>query len=1060
MYSDGARSLLPKDIHDLGNFDRLGLAYFMRHDKYGLIDSNGQILLEERYLKAEQLQGGYYQCLKKDGLDLVKFEDGEFSFRYCLELNKVEKGWYTVKFLPNRVLINTEHQVEIPLDRNDKIIDGFNGYVYAKIQDTLRLFGPDGKQIEMGNNSPIFSEGAIVIEGVENQLVVFPDRVLDLPKGSTNISLAGSELNYSLDKQTRIIDISTGELILEVTCDKLRRVANGYMEITLDGKVGIISDKGKIICPTIYESASVVGNFLMVRTKSGLGVLDLAGKQLVPCKYNRLRPSRDYFLAISGFGLYGLYSRKSNREILDCVYDRIMFGDSKVRAWSNNKIRILELDDQHKITSDLVLDNVITLDHDGVGSSYKIDDRLYSLGWYIENLVIYDSAGFKVKDIQKWGLHGANDTVLMEPRYKQPTFVPRADFSLVPGPQKTIVYDGKKGGSRTTLMITSHITGKNLINEAIISVDTSDLMTRNYTRFLGTEGPGFILDDNRVVRAHFIDGYDTKYVRYCAGEERKIFASNESDPEALKYPNMDLNDNPALSIDYFLEDSYQEFFRYENVEWNFLDTSGNHVFENHLEFAFPYRRNTAIIKTEGKWGVALEDSIVIAPIYSYVSRASELSDTIFLVKRTPGGVRYIDSAANTMKNGITRFTLSKGSLSQIQINNKKAIITPEYEIISGETSFQKLFDNNLFYSKRKKEFSIFSQSGAVIGNTKLKPEKFIGEEYIVTSSKGKKGVVSMDDEILIPFIYKNIEMRGNYIFAVNGFENMLYDGNLKLLMKCKSNKVLVDTITGNYALSNGLRISTYDINTGKKTGSWKGWKFSDYHNGWIVEAAKESRLIHSSGRIVQLSFQIAEVISMGESGYLVHGTNKSSHYFDTDWKEKRFKAPLKKAKYVGEGRAVSRTKLGLVLFGGETEQWYEMGRSVKGDFSNGYLLLYLKGKSFYVNPEGKNVFQREFIDATPFGTKYATVKERAGWTLMDANGYFKALPSFNKIKELGSNVFSTSKQSVYGLFDSHGNVILPVKFQKINILNKNLIQGIVDGEIHYFNQKGEEIILD
>ena len=199
---------------------------------------------------------------------------------------------------------------------------------------------------------------------------------------------------------------------------------------------------------------------------------------------------------------------------------------------------------------------------------------------------------------------------------------------------------------------------------------------------------------------------------------------------------------------------------------------------------------------------------------------------------------------------------------------------------------------------------------------------------------------------------------------------------------------------------------------------------------------------------------------MGESGYLIHDTKKYSHYFTLNWQEKKFEFQLRRAKNVGEGRAACKTKKGLVLFGAGVDRLYPFVKSVKGVFSNGYLLMEESEKKYFVNTAGDNDFQRKFKDATPFGTNYATVQEQSGWTILDANGHYKTLPTYDKIEELGSNVFSTNKQALFGIYDSHGNVVVPVEFQKIIIINKNLIQGYKNGDILYFDHFGKEIRLD
>jgi hypothetical protein len=1065
-YADGHRAFLPKDMHDVGNFDNQSIAYFMRHDLYGLIDHEGEIVLSEEYISAKQLKGGYYSFLNKNGFDLVQYENGKLKITSCLSIVDLEFNWFMVTTDDEKFLMNSVGNVQVQLDSTDEIINEFYGYQYVQFDNERLLFDKTGAIVELGNRIPKFNPAFLILPSTASKKIVYPDHEILLPPDARRIRVEEMEIFYTVDGITRIISAVDEHLILEVACDRLNPLGRGLLEMGKGAKLGIITRKGKVICPMKYTTILLQENYLMVRNENGQGVLDLGGNELVPCKYDRLTASRDFFLIRSNTSRYGLLSRITKREILSCKYDRIAFDDAKVRAWSSQKLRIIQLDTNHRVTSDLVLDNVITLDRTKATGESFVDERLYGLGWFKEPIPIYDSLGFKIGERIAWGLKGQNDTLLLKPTFPEPIFVPLADFSLIPS--RRIKKNERRRTDDVPETITfsmySHIAGKRLIADQLRSVDTLDLLTRSYTRFVGEKGLGILTAENKVIEMAYIDGADLRFVRYCQGTKMIKVTSKNIESHKVFAPDWDLNNVDYIpskkTLDSDDEDA-KHYAKFTDAKWNFLDTNGRPVFSKPFSFVHPYLRNTAIVERAGKWGIVRDDSMIVAPIFSEINRFSEISDTLFLVKNTPGGKRFIDTMANAFDNGITRFGMNKGNLSQVNIGRDKVVIGLDYSIISGETRFQKLFENNIFYSKENKAYAIYSESGNQLGSVKLKPLRFIREEYVVSMEKGKKGVVDMDDGVRIPFSYKKIENYGDYVFAINGYENKLFDENLSLLREVKNNTILVDEVSGNYAVITPTKVTVYDKITGKKIGSWKGTKYVRFIDGWLIQAGKESRAVEvSTEKVVNFKFEYKELILMGASGYLIHDTKKYSHYFKSDWEAVTFGFQLRRAKYVGEGRAICRTKEGLLLFGDELEKLYPYVESAKGVFSKERLLLKESENMFFVNVDGDNVFRRKFKSATPFGTSYATVQERSGWTIMDSDGHYQTLPAYDKIEELGSNVFSTNKQALFGIYDSHGNVIVPVEFQKIIIINKNLIQGYKNGEIFYFDRSGSVIHLN
>ncbi len=1059
IYSNGEKVNLDHSIHELGNFDELGLTFFMQYEKYGIINEKGIVVLEQKFSSIKQLGGGYYLLLDDEKKQiLANFGTDQIELREVNNLQKLQTSWYTARFDTTHILINSHGQKEWIFSGQDEVIESDFKYVYCEINGQLRLFDPQGNDVNIQKRNPTFAQQYLLLINSDRIKIIYRNYEIDLPNDATNIRIREQEILYAQTDKSTIISSIDGRKIVEFPFNDVRYYNDNLLVVLKNGKFGLVNKSGKVLIPPKYVSISVLGGLYYVRTESGGGILDKNGKELLPCKYSYIVAYRDFFEVHNRLDFLGLVSRKTGKTILPTNYSKLKLNDSIVRGFSGDMLRIIKLDSNHRILNDIVLSNVTSLVHTRASSNTNVDERLFPLGWFIKNVPQYDSLGFLKDQVPRWGLKGANDSVLIPARHKEPIFVDQADFSLIASPTKMLNLNGMELMSFTQFQVTSHITGKRLIPEPVLTIDTLDLLSRDYVRFVSEKGNGVLLSDNSILRVNYIDGDDSRFVRFCTSKANtEMLPADRKDYDALRFFDFDLNNDPSNWEQIYLKGKPYNFIRFNNAEWNFLDTNGKKVFNEPFDFAQPYLYETALVEKDGKWGVARADSFAIPVKYASIKR-SPVSDTLFIVKRKSGGTRFLDTNGRLMTNGMTRFYSNKENFSQVEIGGYKKIIAPDYSIISGDSHFQKLFDNNIFFSKKNKDYAIYDQLGTQLGAVRLRPEEVLFERYVLAKSRGKRGLLSMDSDTLLPFIYKEITQLGNYIFARDGVDNRLFDQNLSLVQRLKSNDVLVDSISGNYAVISDGKATTFS-SLQKKLGKFKGSKFKHFHNGYLIEIGKELRIYGSENEFT-FDFQPKELQLMSENGYLVIDSKKNGHYFDLAWKEITFDTPLKRAKVVGEGLAIARSRKGTLLFGGDVAVDFKLGTRSNGTFRNGFLLLERSKDYQFVDVNGINKFKRTFDDAKPFSGKYATVKEKGGWTIIDGKGHFQILPGFDKITPLSQSIFSTSAQALFGLFDAHGNELIPVEFQELHFLRNDIIQGRKNGRIFYFDRNGTSISLD
>lgn len=1057
IYSGKEKIALPNTFYEVGNFDNRNLTSFGEHGKYGILNTSGVIVAPPSYYSVKQLGGGMYVCVDANGQTIVDFTQSSPQGVLCKNAAKLTKSWHFIEVEEERYLFNTANRTRVDFQEGDTLLNyGFN-HIYVKQGKEARLYSSTGDVVQLGGNNPLFFKFHLDITTIDKRLLIFSDRQIELACDAKYVSIVDDELIYSSEGRSYIVNTSTGEEVFSADYDKISRFGVGHFLAYKNNKVGIIRTDGSVVCEPKYNFITDSRTHYTVYQSDGTGAMDKAGNELVPCAYRSVSASPEFFNVTSELGFQGIYSRKTNRLLIDCIYDRIDIRDNKIRAWSGDKLRIFEIDKNHAIIHTLTLANTITL-HTRHASrrDEQIDERLFSLGWYTETIPRFDSTGFKAGETYKWGLKGGNDSIILKARYQQPKFIPNAEFSLVPRKKSKTQYGGLSM-EVNAYSVRDFTTGKMLLADAIFSMDTMDLMSRNYSRFVGSKGPGVLKEHGKVFYVDFIDGDDSEFVRFCKAKNKKIGSADEGDPRAVRLPNIDLNDDPVIKANYQVGTKSFSHVKFEDTEWNYLDTAGNVMFEEPFGFAYQFHRQTAIVERNGRFGVVSKDSMVIENRFNLIKRATDFSDTLFIAKSIPNGTRYLDTLTKELSD-ITGVMKKSGTVYQIQTGKTKQIIDRDYQVVSGDSKAQKWMGNGFFYVRSNKEFLVYDASGTNVATCRGKPDKVVHEQYILMKSHSRFGLLDFFGDTLLPFSYKLINEYGPYILAGDGSVFTLYDAQMAPIKKIKTSNILVDEISGNIAIYDGVKCTVINPQ-GKTLEKYANFKPEVFHGGVLVAKGSGRRIEKVGGEGVEVSFTIKDIEVMGDHGFLLEDRGRHFHVYTADLKKLLPDSLLFRANYVGEGYVMARSENGRVFFSASKTKWDNHIFGVHGVYNDGLLLVEDGLQYSFLNINLENEFERNYRAAMPFSNGYAAVKGTEGWTIIDRRGYPKSLPAFDQIKPLGNNLFSTKKQAVYGLFDSHGNMLLPVEFQQINFLKEDLIQGIKEGEIFYFHRNGDPIAL-
>ena len=177
----------------------------------------------------------FYKCTKKELLHLIEGNEYEVSVSY--EANEVGVREGLIEFLKDDHI-----QVEGAFSANEKLYvvyskiatpDEIEGVKGKGIFDKLKVYGSSGKY-----KGVVDAEGNSVLSNIYHSVLPFMNDI---------IKIEGKGNKFGLKKLS-------GEVILETKYDRIASLGESLFAVSLNGKLGFMNLKGKIVIPFDYEA--------------------------------------------------------------------------------------------------------------------------------------------------------------------------------------------------------------------------------------------------------------------------------------------------------------------------------------------------------------------------------------------------------------------------------------------------------------------------------------------------------------------------------------------------------------------------------------------------------------------------------------------------------------------------------------------------------------------------------------------------------------------------------------------------------------------------------------
>lgn len=299
FYYDLLKKQIITDSYErLGNFKE-NRAYFVRDEKLGFLDENGEEIIENIYSAVGEFTNGYAIVLKNEGEKYSVVNELGFEVLTDCDYVKVYSNDEFILKKDKKNILKTKHGEIETEDEITYLKSGF--YLFSK-ENIHKIFST--------------KEQKIIKELNGNYLGVSKDTIL--------IRLADETLVYDFIKEKES----------DLKYDDIRKYEEDYIIGAKNEKLSLILKKGKdslkefdLIYPKAFE-------MFIVGEEMGYGVLNENGEQILESKYDEIQLIPEYII-VELNGKKGIFN-KYGEKVLDTEYIDVQYRNGNLYTLDEN----------------------------------------------------------------------------------------------------------------------------------------------------------------------------------------------------------------------------------------------------------------------------------------------------------------------------------------------------------------------------------------------------------------------------------------------------------------------------------------------------------------------------------------------------------------------------------------------------------------------------------------------------------------------------------------------------------------------------------------------------
>lgn len=1054
------------------SFDQSGTGFYQKNTLYGILDIRGKELTPAIYSDIQTFGFGVYSVKQTDQWKLIQVLPELRTIRdSLLEVPTViSSNW--IQLTDRKMQVNQLFCVQsnklIPLDYSTQVIDQAYDYIYLNTKDSLfEVLDPSGNSLgkhegmffyENDGTLEISDTGQVIVYRDSNGPWTFPQKVLSVNRFFDKVVVTS-------ERDAVIYHAPTRQRIFGGNFQSISYFDTNYYYVTrFDELSNLVSIKTqKPLFAYKYTSIWLYGDLFEVKLPNGnLGLIDKNGNELIMGVYTYFNKDGDFIYTHLNRS-NGLYSIRTKKTLVPCAFNRITVSNNLIRAFGDKVIMAVKINDKHQVIDELYSENPVVIrtkefKTPASRESFYIDPRLLALGWFVDSTLV-ESPGKPSKMTYSWGLHDRSDSLLIAPRFKQLkyaygpyTFHVNSTTSF--GRNRNISYSISP---KQAIYLEK---GKLIGKPYILDIDTLDFLNRAFMR--GATSSGFVLlsDSGTIREVDFVEISQSKILRYCEKGQAKVI-----DPFLIR----NQKETVPFNTKHFFRSQIKNFgekislnnryaIQYENAEWNYLLPDGQKLHPEPLDFAFAFVGNHGICKKKGKWGVLTADSVLIPFVYDNIERIIKGKDTFFVCRKNQTGFHLLDTMLRPIA-GAQTFIKSAKNLALVSDGHMQRIINNRYQTVDSLRQQWKLFDNGYIAYKQKKQWIVLDQEGNYVGETPLKIDDFLNEEYFTFHEGARAGIASIRKDTATQAVYKSVKRIGSFIQLEKGGANKLLDLNMNEVFAWESGRVLVDSISGNFLYFNGKNLSMYQAD-GRKFKKLKMGMPNHFVNGCLIFGGKTTRICRANGTLLYQFDPIVKLKLLDDHYFTIKTDAAGWLLFDSNWQQ--ISLSTEKIKYLNyHGKQVFSFQGKQAFYSIknlESGKQIDGFSQVKGSITEGALLAQRNNRRyFYIDDQLGNESAATYSHAEPFRNGLAIVTDPRGSTLINRHFQPISFPGFGEITMHPPNLYIAPRKPLLTLISSRGEELIPLSYEQFKFVSNQLVQCIFGGEIGYYRTSGGKL---
>ena len=411
-------------------------------------------------------------------------------------------------------------------------------------------------------------------------------------------------------------------------------------------------------------------------------------------------------------------------------------------------------------------------------------------------------------------------------------------------------------------------------------------------------------------------------------------------------------------------------------KYGIIDFKGNTLTKPIYESieSISYREGELLVKKDGKYGVInINGYVMIKPEYDdiisddYYDEENEHKLSGYIV-----GIKYEDG----MKYGYINY---KGKLE----------LKEQYNEISRVTNIK---DKNSVYliARKDGQFGVL-KNGKEILQYEYQSIEYDDKNNIFILEKTKKyGVSNLNGDIIIPIDNTSIELKGIYIYAINGQNKYVYDKNGQIV-DIDFNKVIIDTTNQNYKI-------TLNINNDKSL-----YGVIDLNNKQIIDE-----------KYLYIEYAYDNYfIACGENGKLGVIDDKGNIIVELNYDV------VEKLQDKNIIQAVNSQNNITEIYSSNLEKVSEMKNAVIQNQKD-YIKIYSDNELVYLDNNG-NIVQNTNI----LNNKLFAKKENETWGFVDKENQIKVNAQYERVTDFNQYGYAAiRKDNKWGSINQDGEIII------------------------------------